>query len=295
VNGARGAWALALLACSAAPPSSASPPDAGSEGATDTDSGAAPGACAATPRPPPTATQSFQSLTAKLVTQLGAPAPTAPVTVCGFDLCITGQVDASGAAHVANAASAPPLLGPALKIGDGLAFAELAYPLPDEPVLDVGTTVAIALADPSRGASLAPGASATAGDVTVVVAPGAEITFDAITYPPDERGLRAAPIPLASPPLAIPASARIELAYALAPQGTTFCPPASLDVANVPAWPAGTAVEVLVHGVDLAQRWAPYAGWAVVATASVSDDGARIRSDPGSGLPVLGAIGLRHK
>jgi hypothetical protein len=251
--------------------------------------------CTATAAPEPTATQAFQSLTARLVDPSGAPATDAPVSVCGFDLCLVGQVDSDGTARVVNAPSGPPLRGPALKIGDGLAFAELAFPLPEQAVLDLGTAVAIRLPDVAQGVPLSPGATATAAGVTLTVAPGAAVTFDAIAYPPDQRGLRAAPIALARPPLAVEPATRIELAYALVPQGTTFCPPAALDLPNTPAWPVATDVEVLVHGVDLAQSWAPYGGWAVVATGRVSDDGARIRTAAGSGLPVLSTIGVRRR
>src|SRR5262249_33644068 len=157
----------------------------------------------------------FQSLTASLVNQRGAIAADAPLTVCGFNLCLTGEVDATGAARVANAASAPPLLGPALKIGDGLAYAELAYALPDRPVVDLGPTVAAALPPVEQGVPLAAGATSTMAGVTLTIAPGAAIAFDEIASPPDQRGLRVAPIPLASPPLAIDASTRIELAFAM--------------------------------------------------------------------------------
>jgi hypothetical protein len=251
--------------------------------------------CAAIPLPPPQGSQAFHSLGATLVDETGAPQADAPVTVCGFDLCLHGKVDSTGAARVANADGDPPLQHPAFKIGDGITFAELAYPLPDQSEVDVGTTVAVRLPSAAEGAALAPGASATSNGVTVTLAPGAAIGFDTLTYGPNARGLRAQPIPLGKPPLAIDPAARIELAYALVPQGTTFCPPAALDLPNTPAWPAGTAVEILAHGIDLEQPWAPYGGWAVVATASVSADGSRIQTPPGGGIPVLATVGLRRK
>ncbi|HEY2511077.1 MAG TPA: hypothetical protein VGI39_09485 [Polyangiaceae bacterium] len=281
------AGAAALLACSskaADTPGPATPPalDAG------------PPQCPVTALPAPQGSQVFDSLTASLVDDQGAPATNAPLTVCGFDLCLTGKAGASGVTAVQNAQSGQTLERPALKIGDGVTFAELAYPLPDRPDFDLGKTVAIPLPSVASGAPLLAGASATAGGVTVTLASNAVVTFDALTYAPDARAFRAKAIELTNPPLAIDPAEKLAIAYALVPQGTTFCPPAALDVPNTPGWPAGTEVEVLVHGTDLAQPFAPYGGWAVVATGSVSADGQRVRTAEGSGLPVLAAVGIRR-
>jgi hypothetical protein len=278
-------FSVCLVACSTASPSAQGPAAVAPVDAAS---------CAVTPLDAPTTTQAFHALSATIVAPSGAALPDAAVTVCGFDVCLIGKVDAAGAATVTNA-SGSPMTRPAFKIGDGRTLAELAYPLDDHADFTLGKTVAIPLPDFGAGVALVAGQSATMGDVTMTIAPGAALTFDALLYGKEERGLRVAPIALDHAPLAIDPSARIELAYALAPQGTTFCPPAALDVANVPGWPAGSAVEVLVHGIDLAQRWAPYAGWAVVAPARVTDDARRIRTEAGAGLPVLGAIGLRRK
>ncbi|MFO7181366.1 MAG: hypothetical protein DIU78_021870, partial [Pseudomonadota bacterium] len=74
---------------------------------------------------------------------------------------------------------------------------------------------------------------------------------------------------------------------------TRFCPPAALSIDNHLGWPAGTDVEVWLHGVDIAEEWAPYGGWAQVSAARVSDDGERIETTE-PGLPVLGVLGFRR-
>jgi hypothetical protein len=281
-----GVAAVAAIACSTAAPQSASAP----AGVVPVDAAA----CTRAPAPAPQGAQAFRSLAAAIVDPGGDAVPDAPITVCGFDACLTGKVDAKGSATVTNATGTL-LTRPAFKIGDGLTIAELAYPLGDRADFDFGTTVAIPLPDFAEGVPLAAGASATMAGVTLTIAPGAAVGFDPLLYAPDQRGLRVAPIPLDPPPLAIDPGQNIALAYALTPQGTTFCPAASLDLPNRPGWPAGTEVEILVHGIDLEQRWAPYAGWAVVSPGRVSGDAQRIVTAPGAGVPVLGAIGIRRK
>jgi hypothetical protein len=289
------------VGCSNAPspgvtpqPSSESPRDAGApsedaaQGAVDAAS------CATNPLPAPQGTQAFHSLTASLVDEHGAAQPDVPLTVCGFDVCLNGKVDDAGAARVQNADGGPPMQHPALKIGEGMTFAELAYPLPDHADFDLGTTVAVPLPSAADGVAFAAGSTVTSGDVTLTLAPDTVIAFDLLTYPPDARGLRAKAISLAKAPLAIDPAARLELAYAIVPQGTTFCPPASLELPNSLGWPAGTDVEFLAHGVDLEQRWAPYGGWAVVTTGNVTSDGKRIATAPGHGVPGLFALGVRR-
>jgi hypothetical protein len=80
--------------------------------------------------------------------------------------------------------------------------------------------------------------------------------------------------------------------------GTTpkarFCPPAALTVPNSLEWPPGTRVEIHHQGVEVDQEWAPYGGWAQVATATVTSDGASILTDADSGIPELGLLGLRR-
>jgi hypothetical protein len=296
-------FALALsagaLACSGGGNAPANAPSTDPSSAGASDAGGAPAvdaaSCPMIVVPQPTGSQAFHSLSASVVDTSGAVVSDVPVTVCGFDLCLSGQVSADGSVHVANSEADHPLEHPAFKLGDGVTFAELAYPLPDQTDLALGKTVAVRLPAPAEGAPLVAGASARQGDVVLTMQPGTAIGIDILVYPPDAQGLRVVSVPLVNGPLAIDPSQHLEAVYAMAPQGTTFCPPAALDLPNAPKWSAGTAVEILAHGVDLEQRWAPYAGWAVVANAVVSDDGLRIRTPAGEGLPILSAIGVRKK
>jgi hypothetical protein len=54
-------------------------------------------------------------------------------------------------------------------------------------------------------------------------------------------------------------------------------------------------VELVLHGVDAGQEWAPYGGWAAVAHGHVPDDGSRIVTDRDSGLPTIGTVGIRRR
>jgi hypothetical protein len=60
---------------------------------------------------------------------------------------------------------------------------------------------------------------------------------------------------------------------------------------NVLGWPPSSGVEVLVHGLDVAEPHAPFGGWRVVSAATVSADGRSIRTR--EGVPVLSLVGLR--
>ena len=58
-------------------------------------------------------------------------------------------------------------------------------------------------------------------------------------------------------------------------------------------WAAGAAVEFYIHGLDVGQEWAPYAGWAKVSDGKVSDDGTEVVTADGQGIPVLSTFGVR--
>jgi hypothetical protein len=72
-----------------------------------------------------------------------------------------------------------------------------------------------------------------------------------------------------------------------------MCPAAALSVPNSPGWKAGAHVELFLHGIDVAEEWAPYGGWAKVSDGSVSADGKTIATDPDGGLPALSVVGIR--
>ena len=90
------------------------------------------------------------------------------------------------------------------------------------------------------------------------------------------------------------AGAGLDAIFALAPVGAVVCPPATLELPNTPGYPAGSEVELLIHGADVEEEWAPYGLWRVVATGRVDDAGERIATIDG-GLPVISAVGVRAR
>ena len=120
------------------------------------------------------------------------------------------------------------------------------------------------------------------------------LQIDGISFRrPAEKGLRAVRVPIEGAPDVVAQGPDLELVYAATPVDTRFCPPAALSVENSEGWAPGTNVEVWIHDVDITEEYAPYGGWGLVSSASVSSDGERIEpKDPG--LPVLGVLGFKH-
>jgi hypothetical protein len=95
-------------------------------------------------------------------------------------------------------------------------------------------------------------------------------------------------------PDAVDAALGLEIVVALAPSGAEVCPAAGLSVPNTAGWPAGTAVEFFLHGVEVEEEWAPYGGWTKVSGGEVSANGARVATTPGEGIPALSLVGIRR-
>jgi hypothetical protein len=249
-------------------------------------------ACAAPGYPSHTPAIEIDEVNAQLSDPSGAPVPNLPVQVCGLDICLNGSTDAQGKAHVAPGAA---LLSPAFKYGDGFDFAKLAAKLSDQPTQDLGALVAIRLPSYAEGAPFPKAGDVSNGDVTLSLAPGSKIAHDLLTYTDDtELVFRSAPIPIAQSERALDPSFGFELAYALAPVSTTFCPPADLRLKNSLGWAPHSAVEVFVQGLEVDEKFAPYGDWIKVADARVSDDGGEIKSSSG-GIPILSSLALRRK
>jgi hypothetical protein len=114
-----------------------------------------------------------------------------------------------------------------------------------------------------------------------------------IDYPEDaDRTFRAAELPLELAPPGLDAGEELDAIFALAPTDATVCPPASIELPNTPGYDAGSEVDILIHGTDVDEGWAPYGGWRVVATGRVDDAGERIETIEG-GLPVIANVGVR--
>ena len=225
----------------------------------------------------------------------GASVPNLLVQVCGLDVCVNGTTNIAGKTSVTPQVT---LLRPAFKYGDGFLYAKLAAPLGPEARQDLGQLVALPLPDYADGAAFPRAGKAskiTNGDVTLILAGGALISHDLLTYTEDsELVFRSVPIPLSDSARAADPSLGFELAYGLAPVSTTLCPAAELRVTNRLAWAANSAVEVFVQGLEVDEKWAPYGGWVKVADATVSLDGSSIQTTSG-GIPILSSIALRRK
>jgi len=271
-----------LVACLALGCSSSKPPA----------SDPSPTECSAPGYPSDSAPVTVDQVEASLRDASGAPVAGLPIQVCGLNQCFT---DSSGPSGKVNVTPHADLLRPAFKYGDGFDFAELAVLLGSDATQNLGALVALPLPSFSEGAAFPKSGDVTNGEVTLRVAPGTTVSHDRLTYADDsELVLRSVPIPIAQSEQALDPSFGFELAFALAPLGTRFCPPAQLSLKNSLAWASGTLVLVFVQGLDVNEKWAPYGSWVQVAEAVVSSDGSRIETTQG-GIPILSSIAVRRK
>ena len=251
-------------------------------------------ACAAADHAGEAALRPFESLTARVVDLAGVAASGISAQACGVNLCLYGTTEEDGTVSILQSQS---LDRPAFKYGLGRDFIKVALPLPADARLELGEQRTARLPPASEGARWSIGGQTTSGDVTLTLAADTrELDFDPFDFDSEQlRLFRAVGIPPDQAPDAVDASLGLELLYGMTPVDTELCPPARLEVPNEPGWPAGAAVEVFLHGVDVAERWAPYGGWAKVSDAAVSPDGAKIITADGGGLPVLGLVGMRRR
>ncbi len=86
--------------------------------------------------------------------------------------------------------------------------------------------------------------------------------------------------------------------YAFFPEGSFSGSGAPVHIPNATGLPAGARVELnVLGGLDCRRpdgRIIPEASWEAIGTGTVSEDGARIDSDPGVGLPCLTWLGYRR-
>jgi hypothetical protein len=222
----------------------------------------------------------------------GAPVVNLPVQVCGINQCFTGSTNAAGKTSVAPHSA---LERPAFKYGDGFDFGELAVLLSSAPSQNLGELVALPLPAYADGALFPTSGPVKSGDLTLLLDSGTTVVHDRLSYSDDaELVLRSTAVPVARSSQALDPSFGFELAYAVAPIGTTFCPAARVSLSNSLSWAPGTEVELFVQGLDVSEEWAPYGTWLKVGEASVSSDGSSIDSTSG-GIPILSAIAVRRK
>lgn len=251
--------------------------------------------------------QLVAGLTAKIVDETGAPAANVPVFVCGFGACskpattsAQGEVCTLDKASGVCAPGISPgleITRPALKYGLGIEHVKLAQLLPEGAAEhSIGEVTTFGLPDLAQGVELSAGASATSNGVTLALAPGTKLQHDELVFDtPELQRFRAVQIPVAKAPPAVDPSAGFEILIGTTPVDTQLCPRAALEVPNTAGWPAGTEVELWVHGVSVLEEWAPYGGWAKASGGKVSADGARIVTHAGEGVGVLGLFGIRKR
>lgn len=221
----------------------------------------------------------------------GDPASDLAVQVCGIDNCLKYTTQTNG---VLDKRPQQELTRPAFKYGDGFDFAELAIPLTDAEE-DLGELVTLPLPLLAQGTKFPKTGPVTNGDVTIHLESNSTVEHDLLTYSDDsELVFRSVAVPIAESTQALPPSFGFELAYGLAPLGSTFCPPAKVSLKNTLNWPPGTDAEVFVQGLDVSEKWAPYGTWLQVAEARVSSDGKSIDTTSG-GIPILSSLALRRK
>lgn len=236
------------------------------------------------------ATIQVDSVTAVVQDLSGAPLGDLPIQVCGLDLCLYFNTMPDGTV-VANTNKM--LKKPAIKYGDGLAYAKLGIVL-TQAVTNVGTVHTEKL--PASGPAITVGNAAFSGGLTITPAPGG-IIFDELTYDtPDKQALRAVLLPIDKLTGFVDPMMGLEIVYGTAPIETVFCGRAKASVPNTPNWPAGTAVEFYLFDTEVAQEFAPYIGWAKVSEGSVTADGMNVETASDGGLPALGAaLGIKKK
>ncbi len=263
---------------------------AGADGELAGSDGSSPSSC----KPPgyhvdaePTAVGEIQ---ATIQDASGVAVPMLPIQVCGTDQCTFGSSNATGKVDIIPKTK---LILPAFKYGDGLDFAELAIQLV-KGKQDLGTLVALPFPAFTEGGKFPESGRVTNGDLTLSIEATTTVQFDRLSYADSELVFRTVSIPIDESQKALDPSFGFELAYAAAPLGTTFCPPAQLSLKNRLKWPAGTAVELFVQGVNADEAWAPYGTWIKVAEGSVSRDGSVIDTTSG-GITVLSSIAVRRK
>jgi hypothetical protein len=289
-----GSLLVAGLSCSSAPaaakPDAAPPsPDATADGA---DADATPSCAQGCPSSGFPNTICVASVQAELVNASGGPVAGQDLLVCGYNLCsLPGKTDAQGSAHFFLCQA---MATPALKFLGGASYVSFAAAITQTDTAFAPITL---VPLPATGPAFPPaGGTVTSGSATLSVAAGA-VTFDP-TQPSDPslQVFLAAPVDVAKIPVPLPASLGITEVWGLAPVNATLTPPATLTIPNTPAWPAGSKVDFYMNGAESeAMTPVPYGGWGAVGTGTVSQDGATITTDTGSGngIPVLSMVGVR--
>jgi hypothetical protein len=238
---------------------------------------------------------SIDGATAVIAGTDGSPAAAITTKVCGTNICSDiGQTDASGNAVVDSQGLG--FIDPRFVYGGGKTHGEFAVMLDANDMNPAfGPVHAVTLPTFAEGVPMLPGMDVTSDGVTLSIPADADIDFDCLVYTDQSQlGWRANAVDAGqfNFPAVDTSGLNIEIVVALAPINTVVCPAAPLTVPNVAGWNANDAVDFYIHGHLTFNHYAPYGGWALVATGVVSADGATITTDAGQGIELLATYGL---
>lgn len=232
----------------------------------------------------------FNRLSARVVDTDGATVPNTTAQACGTNICIPGETDSSGRITIDNPQQ---LADGAFKYGDGLHYAQFALLLSGGPDYALGDQITIALPPVAEGDAFISGKTSISSDAELTLAADATVQYDFLAFPEEEQHVFVArPLLSEDYPDAARLTPALDVVWALGPLKTKLCPPAELRVPNVSGIEVGSQVEFLLHSTDVSGAWAPYGDWRAVASGQVTDDG-YITTDADSGIPQLGALGIR--
>lgn len=249
-----------------------------------------------------TAPRTITSLTGRVVDASGNALSDVPVQLCGTDLCFIGKTGASGVVMECKGGvctdgfnPSNPMTNPAFKHGRGVDYARFAYAVPAGDSFDLGDVAALRIPAPGQGEALEAGKTVSSNGIALTTAEGTVFGVSLDFIADNEKQFRAALMNPADAPPAVPAELGLELIVGMAPFDTDVCPGAKLSVPNSQGWATGTPVEFLLHGLSVTEEWAPYAGWAVIGTGAVGNDGTTIEMDEDTELRQLSTLGIRRK
>lgn len=232
----------------------------------------------------------FERLSAIVVDEEGEPVADILAQACGTNVCLQAKTDTQGRVTIAEGTSIAKL---AFKYGDGLRFAQIVAELPAEQVHELGSQTTLRLPDGTPDNRLVAGAVVESSGAALELDGAASVKIDVLSYPDESEHVfvaREFERNVLPPSIADQDFAAV---WVFGPQKTEFCPPAKLNLPNTAEFEPGTPVELYILVTGIEGHFARYAEWGKVGTATVSDDGARIETDPDSGLPELGIIGVR--
>lgn len=271
------------------PSTASSEASSGEETVEDTTEGSPPRECEVPSFDNDAEPEPFAKLTATVVDQAGQPVADTLAQACGINVCLRGVTNASGAVSISGAEEVAKL---AFKYGDGLHHAQVALLLSGDTSYALGEQRTVELPKPDPANNFRGGDTLSSGEAELSLEEDTEVNIDTLSYADEsEHRFVAAAFDEDRFPDAASGEGFVSL-WALGPAKTEFCPPARLSLPNTTQLPSEAEVDLMLLITDVGGRYGRYAEWTPIATARVTDDGARIVTDEGSGIPELGLIGV---